>query len=227
MGSCIFVASCSAADAEGVCWFVIDGRSLIIFPDRQLGCSGTQLLPESSVLVLQTAHHGSPRMCAVSYFFCLACSANPARLFDPHTTSFSVCCLWWNEVSSLSLRPFDHSLCPFHLLSHPAVLSHGYSNSRLVVLWYKDLTSNSAIAGLHASSDCLSRASYSTVDDDPVRFEGWEVCSMYWGWCGFYLIFNFILVLVFCCPSLMQVRCWTRESRLTFFLLLSCPFHFL
>lgn len=69
------------------CCFVICRRSLIISPGRQLSCSGTQLLPGSSVLLLQTAHCGSPRMCAVCYFFCLTCSANPARLVDTHTSS--------------------------------------------------------------------------------------------------------------------------------------------
>ena len=98
VSSCPFVAYCSAADTEGVCaasWlslvssccFVICGRSLIISPGRQLGCSGTQLLPGSSVLLLQTARCGSPRMCAVCYFFCLTCSANPARLIHTQVLS--------------------------------------------------------------------------------------------------------------------------------------------
>lgn len=128
------------------CCFVICRRSRIIFPGRQPGCSGTQLLPACSVLLLQTAHRGSPGMCAVCYFFGLTCSANPARLFGPHTTSFSVCCLRWNEVTSLSLRPFNRSLCPSHLPSHPAVLRRGYRNRRLIVRSYKDLTSESAVA---------------------------------------------------------------------------------
>lgn len=153
---CLFVAYCSAPDTEGVCavsWlslvssccFVICGRSLIISPGRQLGCSGTQLLPVSSVSPLQTSHCGSPRICELCYFFCLTCSGNPSRLFDPHTSSLSLLFMMeWGY--KLSLRPFNRSLCPYHLPSHPAVFSDAYSIGRVIVLWCKDPTCKSAIA---------------------------------------------------------------------------------
>lgn len=46
----------------------------------------------------------------------------------------------------LGLRPFNHSLCLYQLPSYPTILSHAYSISRIIVLWWKDLTCKSAIA---------------------------------------------------------------------------------
>lgn len=47
------------------------------------------MLPESSVSLVQTEHCGSPRMSVLCYFFCLMCSANPAR-FLIHTRVLSL-----------------------------------------------------------------------------------------------------------------------------------------
>lgn len=63
------------------------------------------------------------------------------------TRMFSHCLLFMMEWGhKLSLRPFNHSLCPYHLPSHPVVLSRADSISRLIALWWKDLTCRSAIA---------------------------------------------------------------------------------
>lgn len=134
----------------------------------------------------------------------------------------------------LGLRPFNHSFCLYHLPSYPAILSHAYSISRLIVLWWKDLTCKSAIAhycGLLCAPSLLSlklcapqshslvtmTQLYSKSEKFPLFF---SPPPPFFPW--FHLVFC-LLLSYFSSLVWVRARHWTRESRSTFCLLLSSP----